>query len=125
MTFENEKAIPKFIQEQVTKFPMHYHTDPVTNRTTYRSYDGFGPMDVEDIANVLPKITDFGSAWKFDNVDPETKSQRQTVVTCPIQPDYYRAPEVVLGYGWDFSADIWNFGVLVSRISCAYPCCQD
>ena len=125
MTFENEKAIPKFIHEQVTKFPMHYHTDPVTNRTTYRSYDGFGPMDVEDIANVLPKITDFGSAWKFDNVDPETKSQRQTVVTCPIQPDYYRAPEVVLGYGWDFSADIWNFGVLVSRIPCAYPCCQD
>ncbi|KAJ5050011.1 hypothetical protein NUH16_008538 [Penicillium rubens] len=116
MTFENEKAIPKFIHEQVTKFPMHYHTDPVTNRTTYRSYDGFGPMDVEDIANVLPKITDFGSAWKFDNVDPETKSQRQTVVTCPIQPDYYRAPEVVLGYGWDFSADIWNFGVLVWNI---------
>ncbi|OQE22683.1 hypothetical protein PENFLA_c012G01675 [Penicillium flavigenum] len=29
---------------------------------------------------------------------------------------YYRAPEVVLGYGWDFSADIWNFGVLVWNI---------
>ncbi|KAJ5479837.1 hypothetical protein N7530_005346 [Penicillium desertorum] len=95
---------------------MHYKTDPVTNRTTYQSYDGFGPMDVEDIANVLPKTTDFGSAWKFDDVDPETKSQHQSVVTYPIQPGYYRAPEVVLGYGWDFSADIWNFGVLVWNI---------
>lgn len=112
MTFENEKAIPRFIQEQVLKSPMHYKTNPVTNHTTYRGYDGFGPMDVEDVGNVLPKITDFGSAWQLI-VDPETKSQNEPVVTYPIQPNYYRAPEVVLGYGWDFSADIWNFGVLV------------
>ncbi|CAG8027706.1 unnamed protein product [Penicillium nalgiovense] len=116
MTFENEKAIPRFIEEQVTKFPMYYKSDPVTKHTIYQSYDGFGPMEVEDIANVLPNITDFGSAWKFDTVDPETKSQHQSVVTYPIQPNYYRAPEVVLGYGWDYSADIWNFGVLVWNI---------
>ncbi|CAI7631859.1 unnamed protein product [Penicillium palitans] len=114
-TFENEKAIPRFIQEQALKFSMHYKTNPVTNHTTYRSYDGFGPMDVEDVGNVLPKITDFGSAWQLV-VDPETKSQNEPVVTYPIQPNYYRAPEVVLGYGWDFSADIWNFGVLVWNI---------
>ncbi|KGO67759.1 hypothetical protein PITC_000970 [Penicillium italicum] len=114
MTFENEKAIPRFIQEQVLKFPMHYKTDPVINHTTYQSHNGFGSMDVEDIANALPKITDFGSAWQLNAVDPETKSQNEPVRTYPIQPNYYRAPEVVLGYGWDFSADIWNFGVLVS-----------
>ncbi|OQE22703.1 hypothetical protein PENFLA_c012G07905 [Penicillium flavigenum] len=88
MTFENEKAIPSFIREQVTKFPMHYKTDPVANRTTYQSYDGFGPMDVEDIANVLPKITDFGSAWKFDGVDPETKSQHNPIELA-IEHNYY------------------------------------
>ncbi|EZG00074.1 CMGC/SRPK protein kinase [Trichophyton rubrum MR1459] len=31
----------------------------------------------------------------------------------PIQPDYYRTPEVILGCGWDEKADIWNFGVLL------------
>ncbi|KAJ5956297.1 hypothetical protein N7501_010576 [Penicillium viridicatum] len=115
MTFENEKAIPRFIQEQVLKSPMHHKSNPVTNHTTYQSYNGFGRMDVKDVGNVLPKITDFGSAWLFV-VDPETKSQNQPVITYPIQPNYYRAPEVVLGYGWDCSADIWNFGVLVWNI---------
>lgn len=113
MTFENENAIPRFIQEQVLKFPMHYKTDPVTNHTTYQSYNGFGPMDVKEIGNILPKINDFGSGWPLDVVDLETKSQNEPVITYPIQPNYYRAPEVVLDYGWDFSADIWNFGVLV------------
>jgi hypothetical protein len=31
----------------------------------------------------------------------------------PIQPDHYRASEVILGAGWTYSADIWNLGVLV------------
>ena len=31
----------------------------------------------------------------------------------PIQPDSYRAPEVLLGVGWSYSADIWNLGVMV------------
>lgn len=87
MTFENKKAIPRFIQEQVTRLPMHYKTDPITNHTTYQSYHGFGAMDVEDVGNVLPRITDFGSAWQFV-VDPETKSQNEAVLTYPIQPSY-------------------------------------
>ncbi|KAJ5200680.1 hypothetical protein N7472_005884 [Penicillium cf. griseofulvum] len=116
MTFENDKAIPRFIQEQVLKSPMHCKTDPVTNHTIYRSYNDLGPMDIDDIGNVLPKIADSGNAWQLDKVDPETKSQNESVSTYPIQPNYYRAPEVVLGYGWNFSADIWNFGVLVWNI---------
>ncbi|KAJ5799272.1 uncharacterized protein N7518_001340 [Penicillium psychrosexuale] len=31
----------------------------------------------------------------------------------PIQPDEYRAPEVILGAGWTYSADIWNLGLLM------------
>lgn len=31
-----------------------------------------------------------------------------------IQPQMLRAPEVILGASWDFRADIWNVGVLVS-----------
>ncbi|KAJ5800387.1 uncharacterized protein N7518_002455 [Penicillium psychrosexuale] len=109
------EAILRFIQEQVTKLPIYYKTNPITNHTIYQSYHGFGAIDVEDVGNILPRITDFGSVWQFV-VNPETKSQNEAVLTYPIQPNYYRAPEVVLGYGWDFSADIWNFGVLVWNI---------
>ena len=30
-----------------------------------------------------------------------------------IQVDVYRAPEVILGAGYSYAADIWNLGVLV------------
>merc|ERR1712070_158211 len=30
-----------------------------------------------------------------------------------IQPELYRAPEVLFEMGWDSSADIWNVGVMI------------
>lgn len=30
-----------------------------------------------------------------------------------VQPDIYRAPEVILGMSWTAKVDIWNVGVLV------------
>lgn len=30
-----------------------------------------------------------------------------------VQPDIYRAPEVILGVSWTAKVDIWNIGVLV------------
>ncbi|KAJ5356879.1 hypothetical protein N7517_011488 [Penicillium concentricum] len=33
----------------------------------------------------------------------------------PIQPDHYRAPEMILGNGWQMPADIWNIDVLLFR----------
>ena len=54
---------------------------------------------------MLPKIADFGLATKLND----------EVGIHIIQPDHYQAPEVILGCGWDFSVDIWNFGVMVRR----------
>ncbi|KAK7420435.1 hypothetical protein QQZ08_010422 [Neonectria magnoliae] len=28
-------------------------------------------------------------------------------------PDFYRAPEVILGMGWDSKIDIWSMGVMI------------
>jgi serine/threonine-protein kinase SRPK3 len=33
-----------------------------------------------------------------------------------IQPEVYRAPEVILEQEWSYSVDIWNLGVMVSQI---------
>lgn len=30
-----------------------------------------------------------------------------------IMPDMYRAPEVILGMGWDDKVDIWSIGMMV------------
>ena len=70
-------------------------------RVIYQSYNEFGSLKS---FGILPKIADFGLAKRI--IDSRRNIH-------PIQPDHYRAPEVVLGIGWSYSADIWNLGVLV------------
>jgi serine/threonine-protein kinase SRPK3 len=50
----------------------------------------------------FPILCDFGSAV-FEQYELHST----------IQAIPYRAPEVILGAGWDNKVDIWNFGVLV------------
>ena len=47
---------------------------------------------------------DFGLAQPGDTLEPQRH---------PIQPPLYHAPEVLLGTGWIYKADIWNLGVMV------------
>jgi serine/threonine protein kinase len=116
MTFENETVLPRFIKEHVIGHHMPYNANPEANHTVYSNFDSLGELEAKDVSNIFPKITDFGAAWRLDAVNPKSKVQNEAVYMYPIQTNYYRAPEVVLGYGWNFSADIWNFGVLVISI---------
>ncbi|KAL9528186.1 Serine/threonine protein [Sphaerulina musiva] len=68
----------------------------------FQSYSDFGPL--KSYVSV-PMITDFDQADDGD------------FGAYPIQPDVYRAPEVLLGWGWSHSADIWNFGNLIWRLA--------
>ncbi|CAG7975451.1 unnamed protein product [Penicillium salamii] len=52
-----------------------------------------------------PVLCDFGSAMLGD----------QPHSVC-VQPQIYRAPEVLLGVPWTFSADIWNVGCMIWNI---------
>lgn len=52
----------------------------------------------------LLNLVDFGLAQRTDG--PESLRH-------PIQPPLFHAPEVILGTGWSYSADIWNLGVLI------------
>lgn len=49
-----------------------------------------------------PILCDFGVACFGDEVNNEN-----------IQPEVYRAPEVILGMNWSYPVDIWNVGVMV------------
>lgn len=114
MTSENDNVLPGFIERYVVNQPLEYKTNPETNCNVYSSFTTLGDLEVKDIHKMLPKIADFDSSMRPDYISPEDKAKGlQAVFTHPIQANYYRAPEVVLGYGWTFSTDIWNFGVLV------------
>lgn len=99
VSFEHDSVLPERARQL-------QHSEQMFQETPYgrifQSYSDFGPL--KSYVSV-PMITDFDQADDGD------------FGAYPIQPDVYRAPEVLLGWGWSHSADIWNFGnlVLVSR----------
>lgn len=98
--FEDLSVLEDFVQAQAEN-PMPRKIKD--GRTIYQSHNDFGPLRS---LYTLPKIADFGLAQRST---PQPQIH-------PIQPDHYRAPEVILGIGWTYSADIWNFGLLASTV---------
>ncbi|KAH8425313.1 uncharacterized protein LDX57_003070 [Aspergillus melleus] len=68
-------------------------------RTIYTSRELKMPKDIG-----APVLCDFGSAVFGDEEHSED-----------IQPNIYRAPEVILQVPWTYSVDIWNAGCVVSN----------
>lgn len=107
VTFEDPTVLSNFMNSQFDQ-PMQHKIDSF-GRPIYLCHNDFGPLTR---IKSIPKLVDFGQALKLNEQDD-----------CgihPIQPDHYRAPEVILGCGWRMSADIWNLGVLV-RSACSFP----
>ncbi|KAK9235618.1 kinase-like domain-containing protein [Lipomyces kononenkoae] len=100
VTFEDPAVLGDFMNSQLDQ-PMQYKVDS-TDRSVYRCHNDFGPL--RKVKNI-PKIVDFGLSTRLDCQDDWG--------IYPIQPDHYRAPEVILGCGWKMSADIWNLGILL------------
>ncbi|OOF97048.1 hypothetical protein ASPCADRAFT_514091 [Aspergillus carbonarius ITEM 5010] len=113
MSFENETILTRFIDQQQ---PMQCKVDEESGRTIYRCHNDFGTLNAREIKNMIPKIADFGLAIRLNKPSAQNGMVGEQLGIYPIQPDHYRAPEVILGCGWDFKADIWNFGVLVWNI---------
>ncbi|OJJ98381.1 hypothetical protein ASPACDRAFT_122190 [Aspergillus aculeatus ATCC 16872] len=99
MTFEDPSVLDEFTALQL-QMPMDYKID-YAGRYVYLCHNEFGPL--RKVRNI-PKIVDFGSAIKLN---PDAKC------IWPIQPHHYRAPEVILGCGWNTGADVWNMGILL------------
>ncbi|KAI3005603.1 hypothetical protein CBS147346_4269 [Aspergillus niger] len=70
----------------------------VDERTIYMSRELKVPKGIG-----APVLCDFGSAMVVND-------EYQRVF---IQPQIYRAPEVILGVPWTYSADIWNVGCMI------------
>lgn len=104
ITFEDPAVLSDFMNSRLD-IPMQYKPDP-SGRPIYLCQNDFGPLRK---LNNIPKIVDFGLSTRLDKQDDYG--------VYPIQPDHYRAPEVILGCRWNMSADIWNLGILVRSIS--------
>ncbi|KAK2767599.1 hypothetical protein FQN54_003757, partial [Arachnomyces sp. PD_36] len=100
VTVDDKYLVRDFLEAQ-SKLSIHYKIDSA-GRHVYRRQNNFGP--IRKLANIIPMIADFGNA---EQLEPGYQG------VYPIQADHYRAPEVILGYGWSSSTDIWNLGVLV------------
>lgn len=72
------------------------------SRTIYQSRQFRRPLRGKSFG--LPILCDFGEAriGKTHNSGPF------------VQPDIYRAPEIIFEMTWGSAIDIWNLGVLVS-----------
>ncbi|CAG9983552.1 unnamed protein product [Clonostachys byssicola] len=101
ITFENDTLLADYANYQ-TSVPQWRHIRSEDGRVTYFSQDEFGPLEGN---NLLPQLADFNACF------PGLVVGRGHLF--PIQSDRYRAPEVLLGCGWSYSADIWNFGLLM------------
>lgn len=105
MSFEDISVLKAFVKAQA-QHPMARKT--INEQTIYQCHNDFGDLnEFKNIRYMVPIITDFGAAQRGDRPGP---------LLHPIQPDNCQAPEVILGAGWTYSADIWNFGILVSMI---------
>ena len=69
--------------------------------TTYRSWDGSSQRIP---VSTKVKIIDFGGAT-YNN---EKKSSI-------INTRQYRAPEVILGWGWSYPSDLWSAGSIIAE----------
>ncbi|KAJ9257875.1 hypothetical protein DTO271D3_1667 [Paecilomyces variotii] len=101
---ENPAAIKQFAEKQM-KCGVQRKIDS-TGRAVYLSVGDFGPLNISALRLLVPTITDFGHAQRVTS---------GVSGFAAIQPDQYRAPEVILGCGWTYSADIWNVGLLKAK----------
>lgn len=104
VSFEDPTVLADFLDSQLEK-PMAFKIDSM-GRPVYQSRNDFGPLKS---LRSIPQLVDFGLATRLEEHDDWG--------VWPIQPDHYRAPEVILGNGWQMPADIWNIGVLVCTVS--------
>ncbi|RAL15370.1 putative protein kinase [Aspergillus homomorphus CBS 101889] len=100
VSFEDSAVLAEFMNSQLEQ-PMAFKIDS-TGRPVYQSRNDFGPLKG---LRSIPQLVDFGLATRLEEDDDWG--------VWPIQPGHYRAPEVILGNGWQTPADIWNLGVLL------------
>uniref|UniRef100_K3W6K2 Protein kinase domain-containing protein n=1 Tax=Globisporangium ultimum (strain ATCC 200006 / CBS 805.95 / DAOM BR144) TaxID=431595 RepID=K3W6K2_GLOUD len=65
------------------------------------------------------KLSDFGIAKVLEEEGEDARSRGRAYTSCGT--DYYVAPEVLKGEGYDNKVDLWSLGVVVYIMLCGFP----
>lgn len=95
----NDDSVFSDFEEKELQRPVPRKEVDIDGRTIYISRGLRMPKNLG-----APVLCDFGSAMLGDQCHSEF-----------IQPNIYRAPEVILGVPWTYSVDIWNVGCMVRQ----------
>ncbi|KAK2761528.1 hypothetical protein FQN53_007676 [Emmonsiellopsis sp. PD_33] len=106
MSFESEGFLLDNVKQDPGNLSMKRKYNRLTDRFVYGCHR-FGSFPLENAERMRPKISGFGLAHRLG--DGNNQGQPNTRI---IQRPPFRAPEVILGCGWDCKADIWNFAIL-------------
>ena len=115
----NEKLIQKTIDKILSRIDDklldisnnssdRYNSDESSEYTSSdksSNYEDKNNIDDEYILNPKIKLADFGSCIHINNISLKG-----------IQTRYYRAPEVILKYNYDYKVDIWSIGCLLYEL---------
>ncbi|GLJ32595.1 hypothetical protein SUGI_0655800 [Cryptomeria japonica] len=88
-----------FVSSEYEKFPNYKNG----SKRSFNSLDGTSYMKLPKKTAI--KLIDFGSAT-FEDQDHSSI----------ISTRHYRAPEVILGLGWSYPADIWSVGCILVEL---------
>jgi serine/threonine-protein kinase SRPK3 len=103
ITIEDNAVLTDFVKYW-GKHHQPRHVRSEDGRVTYLSQGDFGRLRG---SRLLPELADFNlSCPGLDDGLGHVSA---------IQSHCFRAPEVLLGCPWSYSADIWNLGLLVSE----------
>ncbi|KAL2834373.1 kinase-like domain-containing protein [Aspergillus cavernicola] len=85
----------------------HAEADELQNPSPRKETDGrtlyiIRELEINPRKLGAPVLCDFGSAVPGDRENLEN-----------VQPNFYRAPEVILEVPWSYSIDIWNVGCMI------------
>lgn len=100
LSLEDNRMLADFANEEIKQPSPRKKIDDL--RTIYQSRQFRRPSKGKSFG--LPILCDFGEAriGKTHESGPF------------VQPNIYRAPEIIFEMGWGSAADIWNLGALVS-----------
>ncbi|KAJ0399124.1 hypothetical protein P43SY_007530 [Pythium insidiosum] len=69
--------------------------------------------------SVEVKLSDFGIAKILEDEDEGARGRGRAYTSCGT--DYYVAPEVLNGEGYDSKVDLWSLGVVAYIMLCGFP----
>ena len=98
LAMQRDDVVIQEYAESATDDPIVCRTDPPRN-----IYESQRFSQTKNLG--LPVLIDFGEA-----------RHGKQAYRDPVQPNLYRAPEVLLQMEWDEKIDIWSVGMLVSVI---------